>query len=94
MAESAPLRFTYILLLGIVRVYNMAIPICLVVNFPSLRAAMMWSLGGRGRDSLLPKVRLRSHVLGGCGGGAPGKATRLYLYIQCNFSIVFVYLLG
>lgn len=25
-----------------------------------------------------------SHVLGGCGGGAPGKATRLYMYVQCN----------
>lgn len=67
----------------------MPLPIRLVVEFPSPRAAMRWILGKRGRDSLPPKLRLKLHVLGGCGGGAPGKATRLYLYAQCIFFDVF-----
>lgn len=67
----------------------MPLPIRLVVEFPSPRVAMRWILGERGRDSLSPKLRLISYVLGGCGGGAPGKATRLYLYAQCIFSMFF-----
>lgn len=87
-----PLLFTSILSLGEFKKYKMPLPIRPFVEFPSPQAAMRWILGERGRDSLSPKLRLKTYVLGDSGGGAPGKATRLYLHAQCVSCMFFFHL--